>query len=168
MVRALRKPVLLAFVLGCTVSIVASGRLSVRLITDGAVSFAFLPLVEMAALAAVYRTGRRPISFARAVDLFFAGNTPWLLWLVGVATLSCLVPPKQVAPWPVWIAAALAVPVAVWSAYLDFHFFRAALGRPAGGAVRAVVLQRAMAWPAATLYFLGIAIWSYIASWTAL
>src|SRR2546426_10870999 len=98
MVRALRKPAVLAFVLGCTVSIVASGRLSLRLIADGAVSFAFVPLVEMGALAAVYRAGRRPISFARAVDLFFAGNAPWLLWLVRGAPPACLSPPKHGAP----------------------------------------------------------------------
>jgi hypothetical protein len=38
-----------AFVLGCGVSAVASGRFSV-LIVDGAVSFAFLPAIELLAL----------------------------------------------------------------------------------------------------------------------
>jgi hypothetical protein len=58
------------FMLGWLVSLQASGRLRARLIADGALSFAFVPLFEMAALAAVYRLGPRRISFARMVDLF--------------------------------------------------------------------------------------------------
>jgi hypothetical protein len=54
---ALRRPLLLAFTLGCAVSLLASGRLSARLIVDGAVSFAFVPVFEVLAFAALYRRG---------------------------------------------------------------------------------------------------------------
>ena len=59
MTSLLRKPLLLLFVLGCGVSAMASGRFSMRLIVDGAVSFAFLPALELLALAIVNATGRR-------------------------------------------------------------------------------------------------------------
>jgi hypothetical protein len=39
-----RRPLLLAFLLGCSVSMLASGRFTLRLIVDGTLSFAFVPL----------------------------------------------------------------------------------------------------------------------------
>ena len=72
-----RRPVLLAFVLGCGVSLLASGRFTLRLVVDGTLSFAFVPLCELVAFAIVYRLqrGTRHVSgaaeaghYARAVD----------------------------------------------------------------------------------------------------
>src|SRR5437867_1910507 len=72
----LRRPLLLLLFLGATISALASGRFSVRLIVDGALSFAFVPAIEMAALAIVAgrRARARALPFANASDLFFAGN----------------------------------------------------------------------------------------------
>ena len=53
-----RRPLLLAFRLGCGVSIVASGRFTLRLIVDGTVSFAFVPLCELIAFVIVHRLPR--------------------------------------------------------------------------------------------------------------
>lgn len=84
--RLLRRPLLLAFVLGCGISILASGRLTLRLIVDGMLSFAFVPACQLAGLAAVYRARRAPLTFSEAADRFFEGNSPWL-WLL-VATMA--------------------------------------------------------------------------------
>jgi hypothetical protein len=46
-----RRPLLLAFVLGCGVSLLASGRFTLRLVVDGTISFAFVPLCELVAFA---------------------------------------------------------------------------------------------------------------------
>jgi hypothetical protein len=161
-----RRPLLLAFVLGCTVSLLASRRMSARLIADGAVSFAFVPLFELAALAAVYWRGSHRISFARAADLFFAANAPWLLWLLGIAALGCVLTPVELQAWMVpprlWFALGPLVPLIAGSAYLDFSFFREALQEPVGRAVRGVILQRAIAWPCAIAYYVGHEIWELI------
>jgi hypothetical protein len=94
-----RRPLWLAFVFGCLVSAAASGRFSVRLIGDGALSFAFVPAFEVAALAIVCRTGvRARLPFAEAVDRFFAGNRPWLVWMTIVAAVFSVVPPRSVGP----------------------------------------------------------------------
>jgi hypothetical protein len=164
-----RRPLLLALFLGCSVSLLASGRLSVRLIVDGAVSFAFVPVVEMAAFAVVYRLGSRTIPFARATDLFFATNTPWLLLLVALAALAAFQSPRQVATWTVppklWIIAGAAVLTIASSAYLEFAFFRAVLQRSAAAAARDALVVRALAWTGAGVYFLGFAIWPWIVAW---
>ena len=107
----LRRPLLLAFVLGCGVSILASGRFTLRLIVDGTLSFAFVPLCELIAYAIVYRLqrGTRQASgpasasakatadkeaghYARAVDRYFAGNTPWLWWMVALMAAAVVQP----------------------------------------------------------------------------
>ena len=50
----MRQPLLVVFVLGTTVSVLASGQFTLRLIVDGAVSFAFVPVCEAAGIAAVW------------------------------------------------------------------------------------------------------------------
>jgi hypothetical protein len=147
-------------VLGSTVSLVASGRLSLRLIADGSLSFAFLPTFAVAGFAAVYFASRPDLTmtFTRALDLFTIGQLPWLLWLLLLATISSFVPPRQLGPWIVPLELALAVP-AVWSGIIDFYFFREVLARPRRAALRDLLLYRLLAWGASTAYFFGIAIW---------
>ena len=162
-----RRPLLLLLVIGCFVSIEASGRLSVRLILDGAVSFAFVPLVEIGSLALVARTRR--VAFGMAVDLFFGSDVPWLLWIVAMiafraveSPLLAVAPPRPLF----WAMVASILPVAVWTARLDLQLFRSVVapGRP----VRALIVQRAVAWTGALTYFFGIAAWSYVVGYAGL
>jgi hypothetical protein len=155
----LRRPLLLAFVLGCGVSALASGRFTARLILDGAVSFAFVPAIHMAALGLVYRrTPPQPISFARAVDVFFAGHGVWMLWIVAVSAIGLAVPPRALGPWLLPLLAAALVPL-VWSLWIDFRFFRDVMNRSAGGALEDLLVQRVVGWMGVTLYFLGNTMW---------
>jgi hypothetical protein len=163
-----RRPLLLAFFLGCGVSLLASGRLSPRLILDGAISFAFVPVLEAAAFAVVYRAavGSQAVPFARAMDRFFATNVPWLAMLVALAALAVFQPARQVATWSVppklWLLVGAAVLTIAWSAWLDFAFFRSTFQRSARAAARDVIVVRIVAWPLAAVYFLGFAIWPSI------
>ena len=160
-----RRPLLLLFVMGCVVSLQASGRLSARLIVDGMLSFAFIPLFELASLAIVYRVRPRPIPFARAVDLFFAANAPWLVWLLAFVTLRSVQTPRQATAPPIallWAVELSLLIVAAWSAYIDLQFFREVLPRSDRAAARDLMLQRTIGWSSTILYFLGIAIWPEI------
>jgi hypothetical protein len=174
----LRRPLGLLFASGCFVSILASGRFSVRLILDGAVSFAFVVAIEIAALAIASRAGGRPaprgnapVSFARDVDLFFIGNAPWLVWMVVVGAVFGVVPPRELGLWMRPALLGSAIPT-VWSAWIDFHFFREVLQQPPPRARRMLLVNRAIGWIAAFGVFLGIAIWSLysprIAAWVGL
>lgn len=160
-----RRPLLMLIVFACLVSLQASGRLSVRLIVDGAVSFAFVPLFELFSLAIVYRRGPRQVPFARAVDLFFASNSPWLFWIVAFSTLRCLQTPRQAtapALWLVWTLELSLLAVAAWSARIDLHFFRHVLPRTEASPMRDLLLQRAIGWTCTLSYFFGIAAWPEI------
>jgi hypothetical protein len=132
----------------------ASGRFTLRLIVDGTVSFAFVPLSELVAYAIVHRLQRGTRRFAEDADRYFSGHTPWLWWLVALMTASAILPVRTTD----LLAIALVtwvIPIAL-SVWLDWRFFRSA-GRTRALAVTDIVLQRAVAWPLATGYFFGIA-----------
>src|SRR5262245_60211599 len=154
-----RRPLLLLLFLGCVVSLAASGRFTLRLIVDGAISFAFVPLFCLAGLAVVWRLGPRSgLAFASVADAFFAGFTPWLVWLIVAGGVFGIVPPRAFAPWffPVLIGGALPL---VWSLRLDWRFFRETLGRAPRQALRDLAIHRAVEWIGIVTYFLGIALW---------
>jgi len=164
---ALRRPLFAVFVLGCGISLIVSGRLTLRLIAGGAVAWSFVPMLEVASFAAVHRVARARSAFARDVDLFFAGRGPWTAWLLAVATIAAFATPFQVDDWTAtpaglnWIAASMAA-IAIWSGYIDFCFFRVVFNRPPGAAIRALLLQRALCWIAAATYFVSFAAWPLI------
>jgi hypothetical protein len=155
----IRQLLLLDFVLGCTVSAFASGRFTARLIADGAVSFAFLPLIEIGAFALVYRAARPAVTFGVAAPRFLAGNAAWLAWLAAFAAATAMIPPRAIGPLASRLLATAIAP-AIWSMRVDYEFFREVLHRSARDAIRDAVMFRAIAWTSAAAYFLGIAIWS--------
>jgi hypothetical protein len=151
-----RKPAIMVFVLGCVVSALASGRFHFWLILDGALSFAFVPIIDVIAFAVVSRVGeRRRMPFARAVDLYFVGFAPWLVWLTILAAIGGILSPRAVGPWFMPAVSAMVFPT-MWAARLDFLFFRDVMQRSTRGAVRDLVLQRAMSWSGTFGYFFGI------------
>jgi hypothetical protein len=150
----LRRPLLLAFVLGSGVSMLASGRFTLRLVVDGTLSFAFVPLCELIAYAIVYRLQRGSGPFAQAADRYFAGNTPWLWWLAALMAAAVIQPVRSTDLLPLVLMTSV-IPIAL-SVRGDWRFFRRG-GRTRAGAAADVVLQRAIAWTLATAYFFGIA-----------
>jgi hypothetical protein len=158
--------------------VLVSGRFTLRLIVDGALSFAFVPLCELVAFAIIYRLRRAALPFPQAVDRFFAGNTPWLWWLTAIMTAAVLLPvtrqPSLLAP----MLITAVVPIAL-SVRFDLGLCREMLGSTRGQAVVDVALLRMLAWSGATAYFLGVAItrrdflylfvemWDLIAGWAA-
>ena len=163
----LRRPLLLALFLGCTVSLQASGRFSARLVADGILSFAFIPIFEAAALASVYWRGSRQVPFFQAIDLFFVANAPWLLWLLAFNVLRGLETPMQAAVRPTaveWLLSASLAVTAAWSAFIDVQFFQNILPSQRRSAWRDLILQRVVSWTCIIGYFLGIAIWARVAA----
>jgi len=166
-----RRPLLLALFIGCGVSLMSSGRLTPRLVIDGMVSFAFVPLFELAAFALVYRRRSGRLPSALEIDRFFTTNTPWMLCIVALAALVSLQAPRDIGAWTVpplvWFPlGAITVAIASPAGY-DVRYFRDAVSRSMAGAVRDAILLRAIAWTAGAIYFVGIAIWPYIVSWTS-
>lgn len=148
--------------LGCFVSFVVSGRLTARLVLDGAISFAFIPIVEVCGFAAAMslRTSRSPIRFRDALGPFLAGNTPWLLWLTATGAAWTLLPPRQVTQATLFLTALTALVPFIWSAATDFQFFQDVTHRTRRDAWIDLAVTRGVAWTMGILYFFGIALWS--------
>lgn len=155
---------LFAFVFGCGISAAVSGRFTVRLIVDGMLSLAFVPIVELLAFAALWRIRLRPPAreardWTAAFAQFLDGNRPWLLWLVAGAALVAVIPPRALGPWILPLEISTIVPIA-WSVRVDLRFFRTVLARSSSAAIADAVVFRAIAWTLGIGYFLGIAIWA--------
>jgi hypothetical protein len=164
-----RRPLLLALFIGCGVSLMSSGRLTPRLVVDAMASFAFVPLVELAAFVLVHRRRSRRLPSALEVDRFFTTNTPWLLCIVALAALVSLQAPRDVGlstvPPLVFAPLAAIVLTIAWSAHRDVQYFRQSMQQTTAAAARDAVLLRAIAWPAGAIYFVGIAIWPTVRLW---
>jgi hypothetical protein len=163
---ALRRPLLVAFVLGCTMSLITSGRLTLRLVGVASVYWSFVPLFEIASLAAVCRREPRTISFSRTIDLFFMDHGPWLLWLVGFAAVWAFIPAIQIFSSKALprISYSSALFVIAWSGYIDFWFFRCVLEKTPARAGITLLLQRLICWISVFVCFLGSSIWPPLAT----
>ncbi len=164
--RALRRPFLFALVLGCMVSFAASGRLTLRLVIPATIYAALVVLIEILALAVVRPKGLPETSspsFPRALDLFFAGFGPWLLWLIAFAAVWALASPVNAFRWTgprrdLYLVGG----IALWSCYIDFCFFRQVFQATRGRAARDLLAQRAISWTLAIIIFGAGPLWSEI------
>jgi len=147
---AIRRPLFLAFLIGCTISLVTSPGLTLRLAGGATVCWSFVPIAGIAALIAVRRRNRDGLPLARTIDLYFTGQGPSALWLIGLSAIWSFLPPARAFAFstPFWLYGAASVAI-VWSAWIDFCFFRLVLGRGWGG----LLLQRLISWSLVILIF---------------
>jgi len=143
---ACRRPLFLTLVAASLVSLAATGTLTARIAGPSLFVWVYVPAVEALALYAVIRTRRTQIPFTRAIDLFFAGHAAWTLLLVVIVGLIALVPPAHW--WMILTKVGMAgmAAVIVWSAFIDFCFFRYVYGASRARAIRDVAFQRAITW----------------------
>jgi hypothetical protein len=143
-----------------------SGRLSLRLAAPAALYWSFVPLLQIAALAVVWPWKGSKVSFARAIDCFFASQDPWSLWLCAFAAIWALIPPVRVFSWTQnpWFWYAPAMAVGLWTAWLDYGFFRSISQRSFLRACCDLAMERAIVWTAGIACFMGSAAWQVVAS----
>jgi hypothetical protein len=150
-----RRPLILALFIGATMSLIATRVLTARLVFSEALGWLFVPILQAMSLALVWWPHRRRLPFARALDLFFASNGPWLLWLLGLGAVTAFAPSLQAYKWPDSAALpmlSIAAVAALWSAYIDYCFFRLAFDHTPRRAAQTLVIQRAFVWVFCMLY----------------
>ena len=83
---ALRRPLLVAIVLGTSTAMAATGHVTPRLLLSTTACWAFVVALQMAiALILIAAPARRTVGLPRAIDLFFASHAPWSLWMLAAA-----------------------------------------------------------------------------------
>jgi hypothetical protein len=160
----LTRPLLFLVVAGCAVSMMTAGRVTLRLVLAVMVSASYVPLLQIASLAAACR---RALPLRRAVDLFSIGNAPWMLLLLVYAGVWGFLPPAGVyANFKIGRIAAGAL--FCWSLYVDWWFFRAVAGRGPVAAARDLALQRLLCWGPGVAISIAPSAWQVIESWLGL
>jgi hypothetical protein len=163
---ALRRPLFVAFVLGCMISLIATGRLTLTLVAGSMIGWAFVPAFEVLGFAVAARGDNR-LSFARRLDAFFVGHRPWTLFAIAIGTLGSFLPPWQVNAWSFPLVTGFEIAgvlVAIRSWFIDVSFYRDVLGRSQRDATRTAIVQRAICWPATCAWFCGYAAWPLVAN----
>jgi hypothetical protein len=156
----LRRPLFVALVAGAFVSFTASGRLIVPLLLDGALFWSFVPILQMSAIAGVVLTlarGRMPIT--KAIDLFFVGHAPWLLWLLTVAGTCLFFPMKRIYLWPTqpgWLLPFSLLIAWIWSNVTTFGFLRGALDLTVRQSIVALLFYTVMLWGIVFAYLFAV------------
>ena len=141
-VTALRRPLLVALIIGVSVSIAATGRATPALVAGTTLSWSYIVLLQLAiAVALVARGARRTVGLARALDLFFAGHAPWSLLVLAVAAWA----PSPIGR-PFWPVVVLAIVPILLTPRIVFAFFREVLGMSARDARRMTAVQQAATW----------------------
>ncbi|HEX9366395.1 MAG TPA: hypothetical protein VF921_07200 [Vicinamibacterales bacterium] len=146
---ALRRPLVVALVLGVTAAIGATRHLTPALLLSTTVCWSFVLVVQVAiALILIAGPARRTVGLARALDLYFAGHAPWSLWMLAAAAWA---PSPLGRPFtPLLIAAA--VPIVLTPRILS-AFFREVLEMDPRRAAARTAAQQVMTWVTFVLLF---------------
>lgn len=146
---AVRRPLFIAFVLACNISLIAGDPFNARLVASAMAYWTFVPLAEAAALVVVCWGARRRLSLSKLTDLFFTGHAPWLLWFTVLSIIWGLQSPQSASAFvgvhEVALLAGTAV-VVIWCGYIDFCFFSAVLAWPRTRVAFALLIQRMISW----------------------
>lgn len=80
-----RRPLLVALVLGASAAMAATGRVTPALLLSTTLCWSFVVVLQgVIALPLIAGPARRTVGLARALDLYFAGHAPWSLWMLAV------------------------------------------------------------------------------------
>lgn len=128
---------------GAFVSLTAAGRLVASHVAFTALFWSFVPILQIASVAAVVRLLAPKQPILRAASLYFVGHGPWFFFMVIFAGI-CLFAPNvyDAMMWllGVGILPGLLVVTFVWGNFLTWAFFRHGLTLSRGRAAAATAL----------------------------
>ncbi|MEO6237717.1 MAG: hypothetical protein ABIQ52_12010 [Vicinamibacterales bacterium] len=115
---SLRRPALAALVLGVSLAMAATGRVTPALVLSTTLCWSFAVAIQAAvALVLIAGPARKTVGVPRAFDLFFAGHAPWSLWLLAVAAWAPSQLGRPLTPILVAAIVPLALTVRIVSAF---------------------------------------------------
>jgi hypothetical protein len=155
----LRGPTFIAVILGCCISLLVSAALNLSLALSTAFCWTFVPLAELVALQFVIGSSTPELPRARRVDLFFAGHTPWLIWIALLGMAGAFLPLTEIVEVSARWMLASGVVALVWSLWIDYQFFRVVCGASRTAALGKLLVQRLISWT------LVIAVFAYGSFW---
>lgn len=161
---ALRRPALVALVLGASVAIAATRHVTPGLLLSTTLCWSFVVLLQIAiAWSLIGGHSRRTVGLSRAIDLFFASHVPWSLWILAAAAWGPSPMGRSTTP----LLVAAAVP-AVLTPRMIAAFFREVLEMDPQKARARTAVHQAVTWGLFVLLFgLSVAAVPRIHEWFA-
>jgi hypothetical protein len=162
LLTALRRPLLVAAVVGGSVAISATGHVTPALVLSTTLCWSFVIVLQAAiALALIAAPARRTVGLARALDLYFAGHAPWSLWLLAVAAWAPSPLGRPLTP----VLVAAAIPILLTPRIVS-AFFREVLEMDPRDAAARTAAQQALTWATfAVLYGTAVQILPRLLEW---
>lgn len=144
----------LLLVIGAVVAVTATGRLAPVELLVAALSFTYVPLIQLVALAVALRTAAKRTPLPRAFALYLAGHGPWMLALLLVAA-TCLVAPSPARALTVMMPPLICVALA-WGILLTYACLRHGLELARARAVVATTIHVLVLTAIVVGYFVGM------------
>ena len=159
---AVRRPLLVAAVLGASMAISATGGVTPSLLLSTTICWSLVVLIQVAvALSFIATATPRTVGLPRALDLFFASHAPWSIWMLVVAAWGAS--PLGRPSWP--MLATAAVPITLTLRTL-VAFFREVLGMNPRHAIARVAAHQAITWSLFVVLFgTAVQLWPRILEW---
>jgi hypothetical protein len=134
--------VLIALMIGATIAIATTKRVTISLLLSLALCWSFVVVLQLIAAAGLIASSRqRPLRLPAALDLFFLGHAPWSLWLLAIAAWSAFSPTG--AHFTDWLMLTALVAFG-WRSVIVFAFCRRVLQSSKRGAFLRAVLHQGL------------------------
>ena len=139
---ALQRPLLVALVIGVSIALAATRRISLALVASTTLSWSYIVVLQLLiAVPLLARRARRTVGLPRAIDLYFAGHAPWSLFVLFAAAWGPAAGGRRL--WPLEVAAVIAL---VLTLRILSAFFEVVLAMDGRSARRMTILQQAITW----------------------
>jgi hypothetical protein len=156
-IAALRRPALAALVAGAAVGITATGRITAPLLVSTTLYWSFAVAWQVAVAMMTTAATKAPLTATQRLDLFFAGNAPWSLWMLTVAAWSRLFPAQT----DLYVILCTAAVPAMWTWGIVYGFCTGALGLAPRTALLRTVCHQGLIWMFAFVYIAwAVALWA--------
>ncbi len=144
---ALRRPLLVALVIGAATSLSATGRLTLGLVLSGAACWSFVPAIQLGTATLILRSPRTRLSTSRRLDLWFIAHGPWSLWLLSVAALVTWATDGWM--WPIVFSSIIPI---VWTAWMARAYCRTILQDTTRQARVRITKHQVLTWTIVLVY----------------
>lgn len=157
-VTLLARMALVALVIGTSVTVAATERLTLSLVLSGSLGWVFVPLLQL--LTGLLLVRGLPGGRMRQLERYFATHWPWSIWILVFNAAVLLLPMRLTG---LWLTATAVVPM-LWTVWLLMEFCRQDLALDSRMARRRVLLHQSVTYVLVVGYVsVAVALWPRLA-----
>lgn len=146
---------LVALVVGTSVTVSATERVTLSLVAGGVLGWSFVPLLQLFTGVLLVRRLDPEL-----LDRYFATHWPWSIWIVAAHTMLLLVPGSR--GYGIYVSLTIVVPM-LWTIWLLFAFCRENLRLDVRQCRRRIALHQGLTYVILLVYVsFAVALWPRI------